>query len=61
MGDLAQLPCAIENGTVRQHRYMTTLMKGGRVMHEWRCMKCLTDETRTEAFVHFPERATASL
>ncbi len=38
---------------------MTTVMKGGKVMHEWRCMKCLTDETRTDAFAHFPDRVIA--
>ncbi len=60
VGDLTELPCAVESGTVRQHRYMTTLRKGGKVVHEWRCMKCLTDETRTDALAHFPERATAT-
>lgn len=60
VGDLADLPCATENGTVRQHRYMTTLAKGGKVVHEWRCMKCLTDQTRSDALAHFPDRQAAT-
>lgn len=56
VGAFADLPCASEGGlTRRKHRFMTTLVKGGKVLHEWRCMKCLTDETRTDAFTHFPE------
>ena len=60
VGDFADLPCVTENGKVREHRYMTTFSKKGTVLHEWRCMKCLTDQTRTDALTHFPERATAT-
>jgi hypothetical protein len=58
VGDFAQIPCAVENGTVREHRYMTAVGKGERLSNEWRCLKCLTDQTRTDAFAHFPDRAT---
>jgi hypothetical protein len=60
-GDFTELACAFENGRRRQHRYMTTLMKGGRVMHEWRCMTCFSDETRTDASAHFPDRPLAQV
>jgi len=53
--DIVDLACVSEAGVVRKQRYMTTIAKGGKVQHEWRCMKCLTDETHTDAFTHFPE------
>ncbi len=60
VGDFADLPCASEAGAPsRSHRFMTTVTKGGKVLLEWRCMKCLTDETRTDAFSHFPGEADA--
>jgi hypothetical protein len=55
MGDFAQVACVAEKGTVRQQRYMKTFMtKDGKVVHEWRCMTCLQDDTRTDALVHLP-------
>jgi hypothetical protein len=60
-GDHAELACAVEaGGPRRQHRWMATITKGGQVLHEWRCLKCLTDETRTDAFTHFPAEASAT-
>ena len=61
VGDLADLPCAVENGTRREHRYMATVTRNKKIVNEWRCMKCLTDETRTDVFAHFPERSIATL
>jgi hypothetical protein len=60
-GDFAELACAFEKGRRRQHRYMTALMKGGKAMHEWRCMTCFSDETRTDASTHFPDRPLAQV
>lgn len=61
VGDMAQLACASEAGqTVRQHRFMTVVMKAGKPLNEWRCMKCLTDDTRTDAFAHFPDQVAAA-
>jgi hypothetical protein len=58
-GDHTDLACAVETGGPRrQHRWMATITKSGKVVHEWRCLKCLTDETRTDAFAHFPEAAS---
>ena len=54
-GDHEEIACAVEKGNPkRRHRWMATVAKGGKVLHEWRCLKCLTDETRTDAFTHFP-------
>ena len=61
VGDHADLPCTVENGLIRKHRYMAAVTRSGKIQNEWRCMKCLTDETRTDAFAHFPERSTATL
>src|SRR6266508_2561397 len=60
-GDFAELTCAFEKGRRRQHRYMTTLMKGGKAIHEWRCMNCFADETHTDPFAHFPDRPLAEV
>jgi hypothetical protein len=61
VGDFAQLACAGERGkVVRNQRYMTTVFEGGKVLHEWRCMKCITDETHTDAFTHFPDESTTT-
>lgn len=55
-GDFAELRCVAEAGSVsRSHAYMTTRMKIGKVLHEWRCMKCFAEDTVTDAFSHFPE------
>ncbi len=54
--DIVELPCAQERGTPRRkQRYMTTIVKDKKVVHEWRCLTCLTDDTHTDAFTHFPE------
>lgn len=59
--DIVELPCAQEpKSPVRKLRYMTTIAKGGKVLHEWRCLKCLTDDTHTDAFTHFPAEAKAA-
>ena len=58
VGDFAELPCAVENGIIREHRYLTASGKGEKITHEWRCMKCLTDQTRTDPFSRFPDRVT---
>jgi len=56
VGTFAALRCAAEAGSViRSHRYMTTRMKAGKVVHEWRCMKCFAEDRVTDAFSHFPE------
>jgi len=60
VGDFAQLPCVSEASRVRSQRYMATVFKSGKVLHEWRCMKCLTDETHTDAFIHFPDQVTTT-
>ena len=56
VGDHAQLACVVENGAVRDQRFMATVTRGGKILNEWRCMRCLTDETRSDPFAHFPER-----
>lgn len=60
-GDFTELSCTFEKRRRRSHRYMTTLMKSGKAMHEWRCMTCFSDETRTDAFAHFPDRPLAEV
>ena len=61
-GDHTDLPCAVEAGHPgRKHRWMATVTRNGAVVHEWRCLRCLTDETRTDAFEHFPAPSTATL
>lgn len=60
-GDFTELACTFEKGRRRQVRYMTTLMKGGKLVHEWRCMTCFSDETHTDALVHFPDRPLAQV
>jgi hypothetical protein len=59
IGDYAEIPCAGEKSRVRNQRYMKTVFKGGKVVHEWRCMTCLLDETHTDAFTHFANEVTA--
>jgi hypothetical protein len=60
--DVVELTCAAERGTpLRKMRYMTTIAKGGKVLHEWRCMTCLSDDTHTDAFSHFAEGAATTV
>jgi len=35
---------------------MATRMKAGKVVHQWRCMRCFAEEALTDAFNHFPRR-----
>lgn len=60
VGDHADLACVAEASHVRNQRYMATVFTGGKVVHVWRCMKCLLDETHTDAFTHFPDQVTAT-
>ncbi len=58
VGDFADLPCTSETASAvtRRHRYMETRMKAGKVVHQWRCMKCFAEDQFTDAFTHFPDR-----
>src|SRR5712691_1402424 len=54
IGDFADLPCVAEAGVVvRPHRYMTTRMRAGKVVHQWRCLRCFAEDALTDAFSHF--------
>lgn len=60
-GDFSDLACTFEKGRRRQHRYMATRMQNGKVVHEWRCMSCFSDETQTDPVAHFPDRPLAQV
>jgi hypothetical protein len=60
-GDHTDLPCASEAArATRSQAYMRTRMRGDKVVHEWRCMKCFGEDTLTDAFSHFPSRPAAA-
>jgi hypothetical protein len=60
-GDFDDLKCASETvATLRSHAYMRTRMQAGKVVHEWRCMKCFGEDTVTDAFSHFPDVESAT-